>query len=219
MSDEVDKLERFKKLQQRRSELKRLNRAEVVEEDRRSKLPSNWEIVQKKAEWKLDDIKKTKEFEAEGKDYERSKLLEVGASDAEKKLAIKRRKKNPDVGFSTFEEASTRLYHKLAQKIVPDMEHYEKRKEEMGEEHFYAGLDTLLPGRVKDTKSDIDRMVNDLNDRLEKKKPFSRRRVHDDSRDVDYINEGNARVNRKLEKFYGQYTTEIKQNLERGTAV
>uniref|UniRef100_F6QBK7 Pre-mRNA-splicing factor SYF2 n=2 Tax=Ciona intestinalis TaxID=7719 RepID=F6QBK7_CIOIN len=219
MDDDNDKLSRFKKLQQRRSELKRLNRAEVVEEDRKKKLPSNWEAVQKKAEWKLNEIEKSKEFADAGKDYDRVKLLDVSASDAEKKVAAKRRKKNPDIGFSTFEEAGTRLYQKLAQKIEPDMENYERRKEEMGEDIFYAGMNTLLPGQVKDTKAGIDRMVDDLNERKAKKKPFSRRRAYDDSNDIDYINEGNARCNRKLEKFYGQYTAEIKQNLERGTAV
>ena len=35
----------------------------------------------------------------------------------------------------------------------------------------------------------------------------------------DYINERNMKFNQKLERFYGQYTKEIKDNLERGTAV
>ena len=123
--------------------------------------------------------------------------------------------------ISAFEEAGARCYQKLAKTIKPDMERYLEKKEEMGEELFYAGLNTLLPGQTKDNQKDIDRMVNDLVEQKEKrkKKPFSRRRPHDDSKDVDYINEGNARNNAKLERFYGKYTTEIKQNLERGTAV
>jgi len=99
------------------------------------------------------------------------------------------------------------------------MEDYNRRKEELGEDLFYAGVDTLLPGQVKDTKEGIDRMVKDLEAQIEKKKSFRRRRAHDDSKDIDYINESNARHNQRLEKFYGKYTTEIKQNLERGTAV
>ena len=118
-----------------------------------------------------------------------------------------------------FEEAGARHYRKIAKQIKPDMEDYNRRKEEMGEELFYAGLNTLLPGQVKDTKEGIDRMVNDLVERKAKKKEFSRRRFYNEAKDVDYINEGNARHNQKLEKFYGKYTAEIKQNLERGTAV
>jgi pre-mRNA-splicing factor SYF2 len=43
--------------------------------------------------------------------------------------------------------------------------------------------------------------------------------MHNDDADIDYINERNMKFNSKLERFYGEYTTEIKQNLERGTAV
>ena len=55
--------------------------------------------------------------------------------------------------------------------------------------------------------------------RIEKRAKYSRRRTFDEEADVDYINERNAKFNQKLERFYGKYTAEIKQNLERGTAV
>jgi hypothetical protein len=32
---------------------------------------------------------------------------------------------------------------------------------------------------------------------------------------IDYLNEKHMKFNKKLELFYGQYTSEIKQNLER----
>ena len=55
--------------------------------------------------------------------------------------------------------------------------------------------------------------------RIEKRDKYSRRRRFDEEEDVSYINERNMKFNKKLERFYGQYTAEIKQNLERGTAV
>jgi len=55
--------------------------------------------------------------------------------------------------------------------------------------------------------------------RIEKRSKYSRRRTYDPDEDIDYINERNMKFNKKLERFYGKYTTEIKQNLERGTAV
>jgi pre-mRNA-splicing factor SYF2 len=55
--------------------------------------------------------------------------------------------------------------------------------------------------------------------RIEKRAKYSRRRAHDEDADIDYINERNAKFNKKLERFYGTYTADIKQNLERGTAV
>ena len=36
---------------------------------------------------------------------------------------------------------------------------------------------------------------------------------------MDYINERNMKFNKKAARFYDKYTAEIKQNLERGTAV
>ena len=54
---------------------------------------------------------------------------------------------------------------------------------------------------------------------VDKRAKFSRRRAHDDGADVDYINERNMKFNKKLERFYGNYTKDIKDNLERGTAV
>ncbi len=55
--------------------------------------------------------------------------------------------------------------------------------------------------------------------RIEKRSKYSRRRTFDEDEDIDYINERNMNFNKKLERFYGKYTAEIKQNLERGTAV
>jgi pre-mRNA-splicing factor SYF2 len=53
---------------------------------------------------------------------------------------------------------------------------------------------------------------------VEKRRGFSRKRA-DKNTDIDFINDRNMRFNRKIERFYGKYTTEIKQNLERGTAI
>lgn len=57
------------------------------------------------------------------------------------------------------------------------------------------------------------------NCRIDKRAKYSRRRAYNDDADIDYINERNAKFNKKAERFYGKYTAEIKQNLERGTAV
>ena len=54
---------------------------------------------------------------------------------------------------------------------------------------------------------------------MEKRKNFSRRRAHFHESDIDFINERNRVFNKKLERFYGTATKEIRDNLERGTAV
>ncbi|XBI11948.1 hypothetical protein VPH35_138893 [Triticum aestivum] len=65
----------------------------------------------------------------------------------------------------------------------------------------------------------IDRMVNELKERDEKRKAFSRRRKFNEDKDVDSINDRNEHFNKKIERAFGKYTLEIKNNLERGTAL
>ena len=63
------------------------------------------------------------------------------------------------------------------------------------------------------------RVVADINQQIEKRKKFHRRRAHDEDKDITYINERNRRFNEKIDRSYSKYTTEIKKNLERGTAI
>ena len=55
--------------------------------------------------------------------------------------------------------------------------------------------------------------------RVEKRAKYSRRREFQHDADVDYINERNMKFNKKAARYYNPYTAEIKQNLERGTAI
>lgn len=212
-----DRLKKFKELQFRRKESRKLNYEEVVEEDRRLKLPPNHETKNKWAQYLIEQEEKKKEAASKGFDYNRTKLLDVTAEDAEKWDRM-RKKKNPDPGFSSYEDAAVRQYERLTKKLKPDMESYEKEKEALGEA-FYPTKDTIIHGLHKDSKESIDNMVDDLEKQIDKHSKFSRRRRYNDDADINYINERNMRFNKKLERFYGQYTAEIKQNLERGTAV
>jgi len=77
----------------------------------------------------------------------------------------------------------------------------------------------LVHGLHKDKPENIDKMVQDLEKQVAKRDKFSRRRMYNDDADIDYINERNMKFNKKLERFYGQYTQDIKNDLERGTAI
>lgn len=101
----------------------------------------------------------------------------------------------------------------------PDMQRYQQNLKVQGREVFYGESHSISQGTHTDTPKAIDNMVTDLEQQLMKRKSFSRRRTHNDDADIDYINEKNARFNKKLERFYGEHTAEIKQNLERGTAI
>lgn len=99
----------------------------------------------------------------EGVDYDRAKLLNIQADELERMERLKGRKRNPDQGFSTFEAATARQYNRQVQNMKVDMKEYEKEKEVVGEEAFYAGTNTLIHGLHKDKPENIDKMVNDLN--------------------------------------------------------
>ena len=203
----------------KQTEASKLNHQEVVNEYKRQQLPGNWEKKREWADKKIQDEEDRDKAETEGADYDRLKMLEIQADDAEKWEKKQMSKRNTDPGFSGFEAATARSYQNSVKNLKHDREEYESLKEELGEEAFYAGRDTIIQGTHKDSKEAIDRMVTDLKKKIEKRDKYSRRRRHDDDADVDYINERNMKFNQKLERFYGQYTTEIKQNLERGTAV
>lgn len=212
-----ERMQKLRELQMKRNEARKLNHAEVVEEDRRNKLPENFEAKKRKGEWILQEEEKKKAAEARGEDYDRIKVLDVSAEDAEK-WERKKKKKNPDQGFSDYEQASFRQYQRLTKQMKPDMEEYQRNKEKMGQD-MYPSVDSLMQGTHKDSEEGINRMVADLEKQIEKRSKYSRRRAFNEEDDIDYINERNMRFNKKIERFYGKYTTEIKQNLERGTAV
>ncbi len=72
---------------------------------------------------------------------------------------------------------------------------------------------------TKVSSAALDRVAKDVEDRQEANRRFSKRRMHTDAADVDYINDKNANFNKKLKRAFDKYTVEIRQNLERGTAL
>ncbi|XP_075443327.1 pre-mRNA-splicing factor SYF2 [Ascaphus truei] len=212
-----DRLRKFRELHMKRNESRKLNHQEVVEEDKRQKLPANWEARKARLEWEVKVEEKKKECAENGVDYQRAKLLEISAEDAER-WERKKKRKHPDIGFSDYAAAQLRQYQRLTKQIKPDMEAYEQQREQHAEA-FYPTSDSLYHGTHVPSKDGVDRMVTDLEKQIEKREKYSRRRAYNDDADIDYINERNAKFNKKAERFYGKYTAEIKQNLERGTAV
>ncbi|GFR61509.1 pre-mRNA-splicing factor syf2 [Elysia marginata] len=211
------RMNRFRELEMKMNEARKMNHAEVVAEDERKKRPQNFDAKRKRLEWEQEEDEKRKECIERGESYDRVKLMSVGADEAER-WERKKKKKNPDVGFADYEQATFRQYSQLTKQIKPDHQEVSRQKEQLGED-FYASADTLGLHQRKDSEDAIDRMVGDLEKQIEKRSKYSRRRTFDEEADVDYINERNAKFNQKLERFYGKYTAEIKQNLERGTAV
>ncbi|XP_050421899.1 pre-mRNA-splicing factor Syf2 [Adelges cooleyi] len=213
----AERLKKLRDLHIKRNEARANNHQEVIEEDKLMKLPSNWEARQRKAEWLLNDDKLRQEAKEKGQDYNRLKLLNMTAMEADA-IDRKKNRKNPDPGFSDYEQATARQYNRMITNFKVDMDAYKRQKEKLGGA-FYAESNTYLHDKIKDSKEGVDRMVDDLEKQIAKRQKFSRRRTHNDEADIDYINERNMKFNAKLERYYGEHTTQIKQNLERGTAI
>ncbi|KAI1294729.1 Pre-mRNA-splicing factor syf2 [Halotydeus destructor] len=80
----TERMEKLRQLHAKRTEASKLNHQEVVEEYKRNKMPANWEKKKEWAEHKLTEEEKKDKAAASGQDYERLKLLEVQADEAER---------------------------------------------------------------------------------------------------------------------------------------
>ncbi|CAM9812431.1 unnamed protein product [Ectocarpus sp. 6 AP-2014] len=80
--------------------------------------------------------------------------------------------------------------------------------------------DTAEYGTRDDADSKgMQRVVDELVEKGKRKEAFSRRRSEHSATDIDYINDRNKHFNKKIKRAYDKYTVEIRQNLERGTAL
>lgn len=62
-------------------------------------------------------------------------------------------------------------------------------------------------------------LANEMKRRIEKQSKKKRERMEFEQADVSYINQRNKRFNQKISRNFDKHTAEIRQNLERGTAL
>lgn len=126
---------------------------------------------------------------------------------------------NNKIYFAVFNQKTLyNAYKKRTKDLEVDMEAYNKAKE--ADPEFYREASSLQYGKVsKVPEENIDKMVKELQDRESKRQAFSRRRKFHEEKDIDSINDRNEHFNKKIERAFGKYTLEIKNNLERGTAL
>ncbi|KRZ67118.1 Heparan sulfate glucosamine 3-O-sulfotransferase 3B1 [Trichinella papuae] len=200
----MDRLQKFKELKMRNNEARKLNHREVVEEDRRNKLPANYEAKRKRAEWEIAEFEKRKEAEKRGEDYDRLKLLQTPADIAwkiqqnPKALKKLRNKEFKRVDFCT---AAIRNYERLTEQIKPDFQEYSGMKELLAED-FYPDSNTLIQNAHYPSDSKVDRLIENLNMQKAKREKARRRKEFDPDAPIDYINERNKQYNMKLDRYY-----------------
>jgi pre-mRNA-splicing factor SYF2 len=226
ISAEKEKLNpRAKRLAELREQLRKSrneNKKAVIEEDKKEFDKKNG-IKKQRLEYyeKLDNDRR--EAEEKGIDTEKQRLYNTTAEEAEEKLkkeSKKKQRRQDTFGWEKFtNDAQYNAYNKRQRENNFSVEAYEKQKAEAGE-NFYRDANHLgyaQGGTVP--KEKVGDMVNELHVLMKRRQSYSRRRTYLEDADVDFINERNRKFNKKLGRAYDAYTVEIKQNLERGTAV
>ncbi|KAG5723891.1 Pre-mRNA-splicing factor syf2 [Termitomyces sp. T112] len=165
----------------------------------------------------------------------------------ERKMA--RKKRRADFAFHDDAHAARRRYKKDIDHIKPDLVAYNKQKElalglgpgslvafdpqagssqlvpisqeqqQLAAANLYRDANTLIYGDNKPSEEAIDRMVSKINQDIDKKSKFSRKRLNEEEGDITYINEHNRVFNKKIARYYDKYTAEIRASFERGTAL
>ncbi|KAK0603732.1 hypothetical protein LWI29_008052 [Acer saccharum] len=199
------------------NEARKANQTAMIAEKKRIEAPAESRGISKQ-KW-LEERKKKigKLLDANGLDMKNAFMLDTQEA-AEAKY--KKWEKDPaPFGWDVFNQKTLyNAYKKRTKNVNIDLEEYNKMKETDPE--FYREASSLQYGKAPKISEDkIDKMVKELKDRDEKRKSFSRRRKFHDDKDIDSINDRNEHFNKKIERAFGKYTLEIKNNLERGTAL
>ncbi|KAI9511367.1 SYF2-domain-containing protein [Russula earlei] len=92
-------------------------------------------------------------------------------------------------------------------------------QQQVAAESLYRDANSLLYADNKPSDEAIDRVIGKINQDLDKRRKFSRKRANEDSGDITYINEKNRIFNKKIARYFDKYTAEIRASFERGTAL
>ena len=119
-----------------------------------------------------------------------------------------------------FNQDSLYRWHEKREKDIKfQNEEYEWQKAQLGEEAFYDdGKNNMITGFEANDEWK-KRLMDAIQKQQDKKDKFSRRRMHVEDEDVLHVNERNKHFNKKMDRHYGDHVLEIRQNLERGTAL
>ncbi|KAL3637350.1 hypothetical protein CASFOL_019649 [Castilleja foliolosa] len=199
------------------NEARKANQAAMVAEKKKTNVAVEPRGISKQ-KW-LDERKKKigKLLDANGLDMSKAYMLDTQEM-AESKYK-KWEKEGAPTGWEVFNQKTLyNAYKKRTKNMDVHLDEYNKMKE--ADPEFYREASSLQYGKApKISEEKIDRMVKELKDREEKSRVFSRRRKFREEKDIDSINDRNEHFNKKIERAFGKYTLEIKNNLERGTAL
>jgi len=208
------------------NQARKQNREDVVNEfkvtQRETKKDNDAEVNEKeinKEAWIQKQLKIREESNFKNVDPELYNLYNITAEEANQKEKTKKKKRGV-FGWEVF--SSDAHYYSYKRRLdalqkIPDTE-YQKQKET--DIDFYRDANSISYASYdKISKDNINRMTSELEENIDKRRKFSRHRSNQEITDVTSINNRNKHYNRKLARAFDPYTIDLKQNLERGTAL
>eukprot|EP00996_Jenningsia_fusiforme_P001975 NODE_2824_length_1112_cov_50.095955_g2588_i0.p1 GENE.NODE_2824_length_1112_cov_50.095955_g2588_i0~~NODE_2824_length_1112_cov_50.095955_g2588_i0.p1 ORF type:complete len:255 (-),score=72.87 NODE_2824_length_1112_cov_50.095955_g2588_i0:97-861(-) len=228
MSRDKQRLNKLFELRMKLNNARSMNKSAVMEEFVQQKEGKATEWRKNKELWKERKEKDAQDLKDHtlnpDKDY-----LNVTAMIAERqeKKREKKSEKAAPFGWEVFNQDAIYSSHKKRVRTLHDQHGdelkgvYSARRNQEPAAEFYPDADSLVVSGVvaKEDANGHERLASEIEETMERRKKFSRRRQFWQEADVDYINERNRVYNKKLKRSFEAYTLEIKQNLERGTAL
>ena len=146
-----------------------------------------------------------------GIDYERLQNQKYSIEDVERwNQKQEEKKKVKDDGFTDFIQVASKSYHKKIRNHSVNLEKYSESIKDLS-----VGDSEILAIHHVPSAQGLEQLANSVKE-TEKS---SKKRAVDESGDVTFINNRNMHFNKKLARSYDAFTKEIRENLERGTAL
>ncbi|KAJ2635880.1 pre-mRNA-splicing factor SYF2 [Coemansia sp. RSA 1286] len=204
-------IERLRALRARMAQSAQENKREIYKEHQRRHENPGEQRRQERKRQEAEKLKRREEYA--GDDYERSRFMKYSIDEVQKYEEKKAKAEaNTERGFTDYAQVNQRKYEREVAKIKPDLAAYRKEKEESKEGR--AGNDVYVPDPRK-----VDKLVKTVEEQQRKRAKLHKPSIGQEGEDVSYINDRNARFNRKMNRAYDKYTKDIKDNFERGTAM
>mmetsp|Transcript_15203 Transcript_15203/g.31057 ORF Transcript_15203/g.31057 Transcript_15203/m.31057 type:complete len:439 (+) Transcript_15203:177-1493(+) len=216
---------RMRKLKMKINQARQLNKKEVLREGERlgsvegaAKARRRQQIQDKKAkelEWKNRNNKALEVAAAAGLD---GKHL-VEQADSSLRKAYKKEQNSISQQFGVKDYYNPEGMHRNYERNLKSIPHAAGPLPDNSTTNTHKTFDPILDDSdEKREREGARNLANELKRRVEKQKE-KRNRLEFEGEDVTWINQRNKRFNQKISRNFDKHTAEIRQNLERGTAL
>ena len=199
-------LKKFMDLKAKINEVKNLNMKAVQEENFKSGDPE-WEKKTMKEEYTKDRQETREKLIRQGIPEDKLYALHsINKCEIANKKDMQKLK-NSNFGWDVFNtDTLFRSYKKRLHNMPFDKTLYEDQLND--------------PEKALEVSEERKKLLNmDIQQQLDNRKKYSRRRAFNEDQDISYINDRNMNFNKKLQRYFSKEAAEIKANLERGTAL